>query len=108
MRQVKFVNNEYYHIFNRGVDKRDIFLKKGDYERFLTTMKILAFDNIGKMLRFRDLQKSNAPRAQLLEFFQELSSGKRLVEIIWCDASHLEGVGTLGEVENLHLTFLLL
>lgn len=35
MRKVKFANNEFYHIYNRGVDKRKIFNKAGDYERFL-------------------------------------------------------------------------
>jgi putative transposase len=30
---------EYYHVFNRGVDKRDIFLDKSDFERFLLTMR---------------------------------------------------------------------
>lgn len=35
MRDIEFVNNEYYHIYNRGVDKRKIFLTKNDYIRFL-------------------------------------------------------------------------
>ena len=34
MRKIKFTNNEYYHIYNRGVDKRDIFMDKGDFKRF--------------------------------------------------------------------------
>lgn len=28
----------YYHIYNRGVEKRDIFLDKRDYQRFLDTL----------------------------------------------------------------------
>ena len=35
MRRVAFSNGEYYHIFNRGVDKRITFLDTRDYERFL-------------------------------------------------------------------------
>jgi REP element-mobilizing transposase RayT len=35
MRKTKFANNEYYHIYNRGVDKRDIFMDKGDLKRFI-------------------------------------------------------------------------
>jgi putative transposase len=31
----KFVNNEIYHIYNRGVDKRDIFMGESDYIRFV-------------------------------------------------------------------------
>lgn len=38
MRKTLFVNNEYYHIFNRGVDKRDIFLDHYDLERFFQSM----------------------------------------------------------------------
>ncbi|OGY41410.1 MAG: hypothetical protein A2Y67_02675 [Candidatus Buchananbacteria bacterium RBG_13_39_9] len=39
MRKVKFTNGEYYHIYNRGVDKRDVFLDEGDYIRFLKYIK---------------------------------------------------------------------
>jgi len=34
-----FQNDEYYHIFNRGNNKRDIFLDRNDYIRFLTGMR---------------------------------------------------------------------
>ncbi|OGG13738.1 hypothetical protein A2875_04805 [Candidatus Gottesmanbacteria bacterium RIFCSPHIGHO2_01_FULL_46_14] len=39
MRQLQFVSGEYYHIYNRGVDKRKIFLRFGHYRRFLSTTK---------------------------------------------------------------------
>jgi putative transposase len=35
MRKIKFVNDYFYHIYNRGVEKRDIFLEKVDYFRFI-------------------------------------------------------------------------
>lgn len=35
MKQVQFVNGEVYHIFNRGVEKRDIFLDDKDYFRMV-------------------------------------------------------------------------
>jgi putative transposase len=34
-RKLNFLNNYFYHIYNRGVDKRDIFLENSDYYRFL-------------------------------------------------------------------------
>lgn len=34
MRKTIFVNNHFYHIYNRGVDKRDIFTDENDYFRF--------------------------------------------------------------------------
>src|SRR3989344_1265426 len=30
--------NEYFHVYNRGVDKRKIFLSRSDYERFLSLL----------------------------------------------------------------------
>ena len=39
MRKTKFQNDYYYHIYNRGVDKRDIFMDEKDYVRFLISMR---------------------------------------------------------------------
>lgn len=38
MRKFNPVNNEIYHIFNRGTEKRNIFLGKKDYERFIVNL----------------------------------------------------------------------
>jgi putative transposase len=35
MRDISFINNHWYHICNRGVEKRKIFIDEGDYERFV-------------------------------------------------------------------------
>lgn len=40
MRNQVFANGEYYHVYNRGVDKRRIFLKGNDYQRFLNGLII--------------------------------------------------------------------
>ncbi|MCR4283877.1 MAG: hypothetical protein NUV64_00965 [Parcubacteria group bacterium] len=37
-RKIEFANSEYYHIFNRGVDKRQIFLDQEDLSRFFQSM----------------------------------------------------------------------
>lgn len=39
MRKQPLAIGEYYHIYNRGVDKRKVFLSDKDYFRFLTSMK---------------------------------------------------------------------
>lgn len=39
MRKMIFSSDEYYHIFNRGVDKRQIFLDEHDLNRFLQSMR---------------------------------------------------------------------
>ncbi|MFZ1020025.1 MAG: transposase [Minisyncoccia bacterium] len=38
-RKVNLVEGEYYHIYNRGVDKRNIFSDKSDLQRFLQSME---------------------------------------------------------------------
>ncbi len=37
-RNVKFAPGEFYHLYNRGVDKRKIFLSTSDYARFLSLL----------------------------------------------------------------------
>jgi len=39
MRGIKFSNEEFYHIYNRGVDKREIFLERYDLDRFFQSME---------------------------------------------------------------------
>ncbi|MFH1523233.1 MAG: transposase [Patescibacteria group bacterium] len=39
MRKTQFQLGEYYHIYNRGVDKRDIFTDDKDYIRFIRSMR---------------------------------------------------------------------
>lgn len=38
MREIQFINGGYYHIFNRGVDKREIFLGQEDLGRFFQSL----------------------------------------------------------------------
>ncbi len=38
MRKEVFANGEYYHVYNRGVDKRKIFYHAGQYVRFINTV----------------------------------------------------------------------
>lgn len=39
MRKEVFAAGEYYHVYNRGVDKRKIFHHAGQYKRFIDTIK---------------------------------------------------------------------
>jgi len=38
-REVKFFSGGYYHIYSRGNEKREIFIDKKDYERFLSRLE---------------------------------------------------------------------
>lgn len=72
-RLVPLVNGEYYHVFNRGNDKRDIFLQPRDYKRFLQTFYYYQF--AGPKPKFSQYAKSQLN----LTNFQD---SQRLVEII--------------------------
>jgi putative transposase len=53
-RKEKFTIGEYYHLYNRGTDKRKIFLDKEDYNKFLYLMYIC---NTNKSLELRKIGK---------------------------------------------------
>ena len=40
-RKTPFAENEYYHIYSRGVEKRKIFLNTKDYDRFIALLYIM-------------------------------------------------------------------
>lgn len=52
LRKDPFVTGEYYHIYNRGIDKRVIFKLKRDYERF---MMLLYLGNSNESFRLDDI-----------------------------------------------------
>ncbi len=67
-----FAPGEYYHLYSRGIEKRNIFVDKKDYERFI---KILFFCNSDKSIVIRDL-----PRG--LTFVDHLNKrGETLIDI---------------------------
>lgn len=52
LRKTPLIINEYYHIYNRGVEKRNIFLDKKDYFHFL---KLLYVCNSSKSITLRNI-----------------------------------------------------
>jgi putative transposase len=70
-RLISFIPNEYYHIYNRGVNKMNIFINSQDYERF---QKLLYIINSKKTDKFSLLNKS------LLSVWEE-ERGETLVNI---------------------------
>src|SRR3989344_4482943 len=63
MRKQPLVTGEYYHIYNRGVDKRDIFASKKDLDRFIES--ICEFNRVEVIVSLANLRKTNeiAPKA---------------------------------------------
>jgi REP element-mobilizing transposase RayT len=88
MRKVKFENNKYYHIYNRGVEKREIFLDDKDFARFIISMREL--NNNSKFEerlfiknKINELkQAKKEPSSKALELGSFLATLPKLVEII--------------------------
>lgn len=53
VRTFSFDDSEFYHVYNRGVDKRTIFLSHRDYSRFLLALEV--FNNSDSSPNFRRL-----------------------------------------------------
>jgi len=56
------VTSLYYHIYNRGVDKRDIFMNKADLDRFVLSVK--EFNTIDPIGSIKDLMSSDVQRPE--------------------------------------------
>ena len=82
MRRTIFTNNEYYHIYNRGVDKRNIFSNKYDYIRFIVNLR--KFNSILNYRKRDYLLRKNKQIAQGLNSrYRELSPDTdKLIEIV--------------------------
>src|SRR3989344_1887720 len=72
-RKTKFVIGEFYHIYNRGVEKRIIFPNISDYKRFLA---LLYLANSNEIIQFR-----NDFSRTFLEKIFEKDRGEPLVAI---------------------------
>src|SRR3990167_6619947 len=75
-RHITFAPNEFYHIYNRGVDKRIIFIDNSDYRRFI---KLLFFCNSSMKVEMRELNKKLNQGITLESFIEE--RGGTLVDI---------------------------
>ncbi len=62
-----FDNNIYYHIYNRGVDKRRVFLDGEDFARFLLALKeyntVKEFGALRDWLFYKNSHRSHLWRA---------------------------------------------
>ncbi|PIQ66889.1 MAG: hypothetical protein COV95_01700 [Candidatus Zambryskibacteria bacterium CG11_big_fil_rev_8_21_14_0_20_40_24] len=82
-RGIKFAEGEYYHIYNRGVEKRKVFLNLQDWKRFQT---LLYLCNGTKPFAFKDLniKKQKISRGSTSGEIQNLFSvdvGEKIVAI---------------------------
>lgn len=77
-RKIPLINEEIYHVFNRGVEHRPIFTNRRNYQRFIRTLNFYRFHPLPT--RLSDfLTFSKKRRMELLDKLQR--KNKRLVEI---------------------------
>lgn len=70
-RKVKFLNGGFYHVFNRGVEKRLIFLEEKDNDRFLAVLHYYKYK--------RNIRYSFRSDMQLKS---EEDKGEKLIDVI--------------------------
>jgi REP element-mobilizing transposase RayT len=85
MRKIIFQNDNFYHIYNRGFDKREIFLAREDYVRFLISMRefntVKQIESLYRLnyIRKREEKESKSPIGDL---DSSLDKEEKLVDII--------------------------
>ena len=77
MRKQPLLTDNYYHIYNRGVDKRDIFGDVSDIYRFAESIK--GFNRIDKIMSLSNLKKHQSFKQIAPE---ALSEPELLVEVV--------------------------
>lgn len=81
LRKDPFIIGEYYHVYNRGIDKRNIFKLERDYERFMMLLYICNSTNEHSFRLDDLLNKQNKNFDEVLI----LDKGEPLVSIgAWC------------------------
>lgn len=67
-RKISFVNNSYYHIYNRGIDKRVIFENDQDFKRFLDCLRFFNSPNSVWLANIDDRTKiEDTPQERLVD-----------------------------------------
>ena len=79
LRKDPFITGEYYHIYNRGIDKRVIFKSKKDYERFIMLMYLANSDQSFRLDELLNRQN------KILNEILIIDKGKVIISIgAWC------------------------
>lgn len=67
-RNLVFAENEYYHVYNRGVEKRKIFLDKNDYKRFVFLLLTANSDTPVHLSNYQGLSLLEIPKGNSLVY----------------------------------------
>lgn len=78
-RTVPLITGEYYHIYNRGINKQPIFLGTRDFDRIMLLLEFYSFDR--PKLRFSKYKQLSQKDRKI--FFDQLNKKhKKLIEVI--------------------------
>ncbi len=77
-RKVVFASGEFYHIFNRGLNRQAIFKSKKDYERFIFTLKFYQFTPVPLRLSYF----INLSKDKQKDLWQDIIKKPKLIEIV--------------------------
>jgi len=78
IRLVKFRNEYIYHIYNRGVERRPIFLSTLDRERFTMLLEYYRFQHVPKSFS----QYLDLPISERMTYFESLQSLPHAIDIL--------------------------
>lgn len=85
-RNISLTTGEIYHVFNRGVEKRNIFSRDIDYTRFLVVLALVNRESSRRLHLERIFKKygQHSELSKMLEL-EGVSKGGHLAEILaWC------------------------
>lgn len=77
-RNVILADDQVYHVYNRGIEKRSIFTTKWEFQRALDVFKFYRFSD----LPFRFSQLLKLPKDDREKILSEINNNDKLVEII--------------------------
>lgn len=77
-RKIVFANNQFYHLFNRGVERRPIFTNKWEFKRAIDTINFYQFQN--PPLRYSKYLALNEKLKKI--FIEDLEKGEKQIAII--------------------------
>jgi putative transposase len=66
IRNFEFSENEFYHVYNRGTEKRKIFMGKGDYERFVYLLYTANSDTPVHLSNYQGYSLMEIPRGETI------------------------------------------
>lgn len=79
MRKTPFINGEYYHIYNRGTDKRNIFSDEKDMVRFFKSM--IVFNCVDGVRSIRDIPNISQT-SDVWEVKSEFEDKNKMIEFV--------------------------